>query len=221
MLSTSAIVNKSFRKIVSPTLRTAGFEKIDARNGWRWIDKTIWVFNIRAVGSYFSEATGWPPGSVGVWLGVFYTFMPNISKIKTDEKGRLTPAEYMCQMRTHLDCNVNQKEKLARLPNAAERRRIDIWWVEPDGENADEMAKDIRESLLEQGIPWFTQATNPVQALALIESEHDCFNKYVRAYFLAKEIGDEKRYRKYVSLAEAESKRIGESLDPKTWHVST
>ena len=69
MTSTSATVNRALRAHVAPVLREAGFARIDARNGWRWVDKTVWVVNIRAVGKYFSDVTGWPPGSVRVWRG--------------------------------------------------------------------------------------------------------------------------------------------------------
>ena len=64
MASTSALLNKVLRRSVVPTLREAGFQHTDARNGWSWRDDFIWVFNIRAVGSYFSDCTGWPPGSL-------------------------------------------------------------------------------------------------------------------------------------------------------------
>jgi hypothetical protein len=53
MTSTSAIVNRALRAHVVPVLGEAGFAKIDARNAWRWLDRTVWVVNIRAVGRYF------------------------------------------------------------------------------------------------------------------------------------------------------------------------
>ncbi|MGE3165849.1 MAG: hypothetical protein AB7O52_13165 [Planctomycetota bacterium] len=49
MTSTSAMVNRALRVSVTPVLREAGFTKIDARNGWRWLDKVVWVFNVRSV----------------------------------------------------------------------------------------------------------------------------------------------------------------------------
>jgi hypothetical protein len=99
MTSTSALLNKPLRARLLPILRKAGFQYMDARNAWLWQDDFIWVFNIRAVGAYFSGVTGWPPGSVGVWLGVFFAFAPRLSGLKIDEKGRLRPPEHACHMR--------------------------------------------------------------------------------------------------------------------------
>jgi hypothetical protein len=82
--SRSALLNKPLRTLVVPILRDAGFQHVDARNGWRWHNDVIWVFNIRSVGSYFSDVTGWPPGSVCAWLGVFFTFSPRPGGMKVD-----------------------------------------------------------------------------------------------------------------------------------------
>ena len=206
---TSLVVNRMFRKHVSPVLRDAGFEKVDARNGWLWHNKVICVFNIRAVGRYFSEVTGWPPGSVGVWLGAYYTFIPEIMSVKLDAQQRLLPAEYQCHMRTHLDRNINQPKQQA-LSNPANRPRKDIWWVEPDGSNAEAVACDIAHSLSGQGLPWFSRVTNLRTSLSEVECQRDCYIKFVKAAFLSREIGDESRWEKYVSLTEAEARRIGE-----------
>ena len=66
MVSSSAIINKPLRKHVAPVVRSAGLQKVDARNGWAWFEPCIWVFNIRAVCSYCSQVSGWPADSVGI-----------------------------------------------------------------------------------------------------------------------------------------------------------
>jgi hypothetical protein len=199
--STSAVVNRALRTAVSPLLRQLGFDKVDARNGWRWLDKSIWVFNIRAVGNYFAETTGWPPGSVGVWLGVYYTFMPADAPTKPDADGRLHPAEHACHMRTHLEAALDQGKWTTRLRNAAERRRADIWWVEPDGSNAAPVAMDIARAIERVGVGWFERQSDLATALREVEGERDCLSKFDRAAFLAREIGDQARWQKYAALA--------------------
>ena len=216
MTGTSAIVNRMLRKHVTPILREAGFDKVDARNGWMWRNRVVCVFNIRAVGNYFSDVTGWPPGSVGVWLGAFYTFVPEKTSIKLDAQNRLLPAEYQCHMRRHLDCGINPTQRLQALSNPAEQKRKDIWWVEPDGSNADAVASDIAHSLAEQGLPWFSRVMDLYSALSDIEGERDCYNKFVRAAFLSRELRDKLRWEKYASLAETEAKRIGQTFDRGT-----
>ena len=215
MPSTSAIVNRALRAHVAPILRETGFTKIDARNGWRWLDKVVWVFNIRAVGSYFSGVTEWPPGSVGVWLGVFYSFMPTDFPVKVDDEGRPLPAEYLCQMRSHLECTLDQSQRAGRLPNPVERHRKDIWWIEPDGSNAPSAAADIASSLTGQGVPWFEAHSNLARTLSEVEGGHDCFVKFDTAALLARELGDRAKVLKYSERAAAESRRIGLSIDPK------
>jgi hypothetical protein len=132
MATTSAVVNLSLRKYVTPLLREAGFQKLDARNGWRWQEKLVSVFNIRAVGGYFSRVTRWPPGSVCVWLGGFYTFTHQPVWMKFDKKGRLLPTESQCHIRSHLERGLDQAARVRLLRNP-EQKRKDIWWLEPDG----------------------------------------------------------------------------------------
>lgn len=217
MASTSALLNKPLRAVVGPLLRDAGFQQLDARNGWSWRDDLIWVFNIRSVGSYFSDVTGWPPGSVSAWLGVFFTFAPRPAGMKIDDQGRLRPAEHLCHMRDHLVRGVDQSSRTRRLANSAERERADIWWVQPQGENVDEVANDIAKSLRDHGLPWYARASDLPSALGLVEAEHDCLVKFAKAALLAKRLGDHDRWRRYDSLAEAEARRIGHSLDRNTW----
>ncbi len=213
MISTSPIVNRALRKTVSPVLREAGFMKVDARNGWRWLGKVVWVFNIRAVGAYFSAVTGWPPGSVGASLGVYFIFIPMGREVKISDDGRALPKEYMCQMRSQLRCGLVQDEHKSRLINPAERRRNDLWWIDPDGSNAESVATDIALSLREVGLQWFVRYTDVSTAFTEVEGRHDCFVKFDTAAFLARELGDLVRWREYVRLAVAESNRIGFPFD--------
>lgn len=217
MVSTSALLNKALRQCVAPLLREAGFGHVDARNAWAWQEDCIWAFSVRAVGNYFSQVTGWPPGSVCAWLGVFFTFTPQPPGIKLDERGRLRPPEHMCHMRSRLDCGMDQSARIRTLQNPGERLRTDIWWVDPDGGNAGEVARDIARSLVERGLPWFKHSSDLRNALASVEATHDCFVKFSKAALLAKRIGDHDRWRKYDGLAEAEVRRIGGSLDRATW----
>jgi len=220
MATTSQIVNQSLRRYVSPLLHKADFQTVDARNGWRWQDKVIWVVNIRAVGNYFSDVTGWPPGSVNVWLGILYPFIPHWPSIKHDKQGRLQPKDHHCHMRSHLECGRDQTKLVQSLKNPAEQQRKDLWWIDPDGRDAEEVAQDIAISLHKDGFPWFSRFSNLEAVLEKVETGRDCFNKFVRAAFLARELGDTERWQKYDSLAEAEARRIGKSTDRNAWAVS-
>ena len=98
MPSTSTIVNRALRQAVRPVLTEAGFTMGNARNAWMWLDRAVCVFHVRAVGSYFSQVTGWPPGSLGVWIAVFYTFMPAAGEL------RGTARVACCRSRCRVTC---------------------------------------------------------------------------------------------------------------------
>lgn len=218
MQSTSAIVNKSLRAYVSPLLREHGFQKVDARNGWLWHADTVWIFQIRAVGNYFSQVTGWPPGSVCAWLGLYFTFTPKYPRLKYDKIGRPLPEECMGHMRSQLECRIDQTSLMDGILSDFESKRKDIWWVDPEDNNADEVAKDIAKSLAEQGLPWFKQMSDLEYSFSIVEKFHDSFHKYTLAAHLARMIGNDDKWRQYDSLAEKEAMRIGVSTDRSTWY---
>lgn len=217
MVSSSAIINKALRKHLSPIIRDAGFQKVDARNAWAWRNDCVWVMNVRAVGRYFSEVTGWPPASVAVSLGTFYTFIPSTS-VKIDNN-LLLPTEYQCHMRSHLNRRLFQEDRQRALRNQAEKRRLDLWWIDPDGSNADEVCADIASLFQDFTIPWFVKCSDFDAALAEVEAEHDCFSKFVLAAYLSRKLDRIEKQEKYVDLAEKEGKRIGIFPDPEKWFV--
>ncbi len=202
---------------VAPILRQAGFQHVDARNAWSWRNDFTWVFNIRAVGNYFSGVTGWPSGSVSVSLGVYFTFAPRWSELRTDRLGRPRPPVHACQLRSQLLCGLAQSSLLEALPNPAERRRQDLWWLHPGGENAEQVADDVARSLITEGLPWYERISTLEGSLELAEGQRDCFSKFVRVALIARRLDDQERWQKYDALAEAEARRIGHSLDRETW----
>jgi hypothetical protein len=206
-MTPSALINKSLRKHVAPVLKSAGFEKVD------WKADCVWVFNIRAVGSYFSEVTGWPPSSVCVWLGLSYDFIPQPDSVQRDALGRVRPAEHLCQLRSKLQRRKAGGRCSSTLRNPGERNRRDIWWLEPDGSDADEVAIEIAQLVTEDALPWYTRCTNLELAFADIETERDCLNKYVRAAYLAKRLKRTELAAKYAKLAKEEGERIGRPPD--------
>jgi hypothetical protein len=137
-------INKIIRRVVSPALRETGFMHVQTRNNWAWYDDVVWVFKIRAVGHHFSSVTDWPPMSVCVWLSTFYTFFPTEPWIKRDDTGRLLPKESIGQMRSHLSCTLDQSRIKANLKAWPEKQRTDIWGIEPDGSNVEEVIETIK-----------------------------------------------------------------------------
>ena len=209
MISSSDI-DKVLRKYLSPILRENGFSKVSARKSWGWHGHCVWVLNIRAVGSYFSDVTGWPPMSVCVWTGIYYDFIPFGGRTppKADDKGRLIPEEVTCHMRSHLSCTLDQSVYTKRLSNPAEQERKDIWWFEPDGSNMVEAVENIAFCFVDEGKPWFEKYTDLEATFAEIERERDCYNKYYRAKYFAAQLGFDEKYMVYAQLTDEEKARI-------------
>ena len=109
-------INKLLRRLVCPVLRDNGFIEVAPRKAWGWHEKSIWVFEIRAVGKTFAEVTGWPSMSVSTWLGIYCEDRPAGIPVKRDAKGRLLPDEFLCHERSHLDCTLDQKRFTKNLP---------------------------------------------------------------------------------------------------------
>ncbi len=209
MSSVSNLVDKALRRSVSPVLREAGFDIVRARRAWAWKADCIWVYIVRAVGSYFSDVTGWPPASLCVELGVHYPFMPPTSEIRRNRKSdRLMPAEYQCDLRLPLERRLAQVE-VARLRNEADRKRRDLWWVGLDGAHAEAVAADIGAVVASDGVNWLLRASDLQEALRIVLAEVDCYSKHARAAWLAKRLGHGEEAQVLGSLAAAEANRVG------------
>ncbi len=203
-------INKLLRKTLSPVLRENGFSIVQARKAWGWHSHCIWVLDIRAVGNYFSQVTGWPPMSVGVWTGIYYDFIPQEGpSVDVDTKGRPYPAEVACHIRSHLQTSLDQDRYQSRLPSSAERKRKDIWWVAPNGDNIGDVVEDIARCFLTQGVRWFNSHTVLENAFSEIESGQDCYIKFYQATYFALFLGDERKYQEYLKRLDREKERIG------------
>ncbi len=211
MISTAEI-NKVLRKTLSPFLRENGFSVVQARKAWGWHDHCVWVLNIRAVGKYFSQVTGWPPMSVGVSTGIYYDFIPEEGRspyVHVDAQGRLCPDEVACHIRSHLEITLDQQSYQSQLTNLVERRRKDIWWIAPNGENVSRVVEDIADSFMTHGIGWYIYHTDLVNAFSEIERGHDCLIKFYQAAHFARHLGYEAQYQEYLKRLERERERIG------------
>jgi hypothetical protein len=208
-MTSSPEINKVLRKTLSPLLRENGFSSVQARKAWGWHGQGIWVLEIRAVGNYFSQVTGWPPMSLGISTGVYYDFIPDETHTATvDAQGRLCPPEYLCHARSQLERGLNQDRYLSTLVNRVERVRRDIWWITPTGENTAEVVDDVAHSFMTRGLAWFNAHTDLKYAFAEIERGHDCRIKYYQATHFARHLGHEVKYRMYLERLNRETERI-------------
>jgi hypothetical protein len=163
---TSADVNKVVRRVVFPTLRSLGFTKLRGRNAWRYLDDSIWVFNLRSVGKYFSDVTGFPPQSLTAWMGIYYLDFPDPANPalrvdpKRDKDGLLIPKESKCHTTYPLQVLTDQTEIRRVIVHDLERQRDDVWYVANDGTNVEDVVADINRSILEFGVPLLEKPYN-------------------------------------------------------------
>ncbi len=202
-------INKIIRKTLSPTLKETGFNKVNTRHNWAWIDQCIWVMDITAVGKYFSDVTGWSPMSIHVVLGIYYDFIPpEDDDIKVGTNGELFPKYLQCHLQKNLHCNIDQSKYINHIDHRAEKERNDIWWIEPDGSNLIEVINDVKTSFLNDGLKWLRNNTDLETAFSAIENEEDSFNKFYKARYFAKHLNDLGKFMKYNHLLKQEQKRI-------------
>ena len=202
-------INKLIRKILSPTLKENGFDRVNTRHNWGWKDHCIWVLDITAVGKYFSDVTGWSPMSVYVELGIYYDFVPpKYGEIKIGTKGELLPKPHQCQLQNQLYCSLEQSNYTKLFDNPAERDRNDIWWIQPDGSNIEEVINNIKQDFLINGLGWLIKNTDLKTAFYEIEKESNSFNKFYNARYFAEHLNDNAKFNEYNLLLEQEQKRI-------------
>lgn len=207
---TSPEINKFLRKHLSPLLRESGFTKVAARKAWAWKGHSIAALQVRAIGSYASDVSGWPPASVCVWTGVYYDFIPFKEwPPKHDDKGRLIPDESYCHMRSHLSCSLDQSHFTKHLSNPAERVRKDVWWFERDGSNMELAVENIALAFLTEGRQWFDRYTEPANALAYLKTQRDCYVKFYQAEYLTQHLGLHAEHKIYQEKRIREQIRIG------------
>jgi len=206
-------INKVIRKFLSPVLKGNGFEKVNTRHNWGWKDHCIWVLDITAVGKYFSDVTGWSPMSVYVELGIYYDFVsPKDGEIKIGTKGELLPKSHQCQLQRQLYCSLDQSKYTKDIDNPAEKERNDIWWIQPDGSNIEEVISDIKQDFITNGLKWLKKNTDLETAFIEIEKKNNSFNKFYKAKYFAEHLNDNAKLNEYNLLLEQEQKRIDRIL---------
>lgn len=85
----------------------------------------------------------------------------------------------------------------------------DIWWIESDGSNVEEVIADIKQSFLNDGLKWFKEYQDINTAFTEIENGHDSYNKFFKASYFAEHLNEKDKLLRYTQLMEQERKRIG------------
>lgn len=185
--ASSAKVARAIDRALRPILTANGFSKFKGRSTYRYEDDTIFGFTTCAVGAYFATITGFTPSSFTATLWVNYRAIPARNEPSIDGDGLAIPTS----MHRHIALPSNLESQVRTgISSGPEKSREDIWWVHPDGENLDLLARDLAAVFESQGSDWVSLHLDKERVLAMVDSEGDCFSKYEFMYCIARSAGN-------------------------------
>lgn len=164
-------VNAEIKRTIWPALRGAGFDKFNARNGWRHAPDSIAVVKFQSFSSYHATRHKCTSFSFCVNLGVYYPCVhdtpwasrwPVLYRVKPTE-----PPEHGCHARLHLEKRISQPE----YP------RLGIWYIRADGSNLTDIVDDALKVIIDIGLPWLERFTSLPYALAKYQQPREVGRK--------------------------------------------
>lgn len=147
----SSFVSRVIRKITWPIVREQGFGDLSSRTARRDCDDRIEIINFQSFNSHLARGLGCTTFSFALNLGIFFRRIPRPRPIKLEATSKpFRPEEYHCHFR----------RKLTKTPNIDALKRLDIWSVEPDGSNVEDLILDATFKIQNDALPWFERYRN-------------------------------------------------------------
>lgn len=147
----SSFVSRIIRKITWPIVREQGFTDLTSRTARRDCDDRIEIVNFQSFNSYLAQGIGCTTFSFALNLGIFFRRIPRPRPIKLQQESKpFRPEEYHCHFR----------RKLMKTSNIDALKRLDVWSVEPDGSNAEDLVLDATFKIQRDALPWFERYRN-------------------------------------------------------------
>ena len=177
---TSSTFNKVIRTHLKPFLIESGFERVSDRYYVKTVGIFDYIIEIKSVGNYFSEVTGWPPQSIQSTGGVVCNVIKQANKkVYHFQKDNL--------------CSLDQTSIKDRLNTWPEREREDIWWIDDDS-NLEEIVNDLKDSIEKYSFGFFNSFKGKTieDMIAETEKQNDGYWKYLHLYYLYKFVDKEK-----------------------------
>ena len=200
-------VNKIIRNKLSDFFKLSDFEKISERRYLRKNKDYFYCIEIKSVGKYFSEVTGWPPQSLCSRGGLFCRFIkPREGELKND-----VPINGIYHFAITNLCNLNQEKYKINLLNSAEKNRNDLWWVD-DSTDVNEIIDDLKNSINKYSFDFFGKFNIMQDIISEIEKMSESYNKYWNAYYTYKALNEEKIAEDFKARLFNEAKRIGTKI---------
>ena len=182
-------VNKRIRAVVWPALKERGFEKRSTRTAWRQRAQCVDVINFQSFNSYTASGLGCTTFSFGVNLGIYFPCIADRAWSKTPS--REWPQEFECHLR---------KTLIKRLPQPT-FPRLDIWFVDREGSNLEDVIDDALHVIESSGMDWFARFASLEAALEAFRSMPDVGESGQGTESFGGTIGSPARLEKIAGLA--------------------
>jgi hypothetical protein len=152
-------VTKEIRRSAWSALREAGFGRQLGRSAYREWASGVDLINFQSFNSYLANGVGCTTFSFSVKLGVWLEGIPGHRPARTSKDGRPAPHDYECSVRYTVGKGLFQPffHPYSARGTGVPVERIDVWYVEEDGENLAECVWDAVRQVQEVGLPWFEE----------------------------------------------------------------
>ncbi|WP_222195604.1 hypothetical protein [Modestobacter italicus] len=168
MGSPGQAVDRSMRRHIRPRLETAGFQDFTARRAWRRRGDVIDVVDFQAVGAHAAASVGCTPFSFSVRAGVRHQAC--VAADGSSAASTTRPGYEHCTFQVLLGKRLRQPDAFRPWGTGPPRDRSDIWAVEDDASNVEDVVADAGEMLLGTGLPILTELGSPDVAYAALLS---------------------------------------------------
>lgn len=176
------VVDAALREHLWPPLKARGFTRRAGRTGWRDADGAVHCLKVQSYNAYLAERMGATTYSFGINVGVFFPAIASRSAMGAFVRDALRPKESQCHLRRFLTKGIEQPSLTDHgSPSDGGRSkwampwadRLDVWLVNPDGSNVDDVARDAAEQVLADGLSWLDHASEPREAIRILTEERE------------------------------------------------
>ena len=158
----SSEVNKRIKRVIKPFLLANGFTINTSRNFWKQNDENIFVVNFQSFNSYNANVMDVTTFSFSINLGIYWTKLPHIRKLK-EKSGFTMPEEVDCTIRHSLKKNLRQSETSIN----------NVWFVDKEGKNLDNVIDDALISLEKFSPEWFKNLSDKRNCLKFLQKAEE------------------------------------------------
>lgn len=159
-------VTRALRRRVRPILEAVGFEDFTERKAWRRSGDLVEVVDVRAIGGLLSSGVGCTACSFVVDAGVRYADCDTWDGGPAQYLAR--PEPHQCTFELNVGKRLRQPGAFRPYGGAPRLDRADVWAVDEDLGNLEEVVDDAASTLAATALPLLTEFGTPELAYAAL-----------------------------------------------------